>query len=1202
MANKLSYSIAVNMISDGIKKGAATFRSELQSMQYKLIAFVGALGLGGMGLGGFVSKLMETARETNRANTALKNVSTSSEAFGQNQRWLIELSSKYGIQINALTLNFAKFTAAANSSNMAMSDQKKIFESMSRASVAFSLNAEDTNLAFLAVTQMMSKGKISSEELRRQLGEKIPVAMAAMARATGKPINQLDKLLKAGSLLSAEILPKFADEMTKMLPDVNTDNLETSINRLGNAFVEFTKGTGIQKAYKDTVDGLTKLTQFAGQNITAIFDNVIAVVSAIFLGKGLNAFIAFWAKTKAGLASYVAQSQVANEQVLLATANRVKAEQSLEKAKNAALLASDTERFAANEKIEKAKTALERTQNKERMALEVQKVAAEKASQVTSLTGWGMYWATMKAIAVTAWTAIKGAFMSFLPMAAIYGVTMLIQNLVAAKKKADELRSAMSNYRNDVANAGTNSNAVKDLKNQYEIASNIKGKMSERLLALNALNAMFETNYSINTKTLKIEGDINAKYRERLLLLKQESEFKAIQDKKRQVEDKISETAQGTGLSIDTLQGLVRTYIRTGANKTTESNMPKEFISGIYKAITFDGKVKYNSLETASIFSNVLDAIKTIASQNAIYNQANRDEAGYLAKGIGKNDLGNTIPTALDPEETPLSKAEKEYTDKMRELTNLRALELISVDEYNKERDKQSKETANKIGAILGRDALKNSIFNLAKSGVDNPLTSKTYEEEKKYSDEMARLNSALAARSISQETFNEDVDKLNKETYEKLGGMLGANASGNSVFNLAKSGVDNPLTKTMDKVQKEYADELQKLTKEKEANQIDEATYNVELQKLIETTMGLSASILGADAKTNEFYKSLSSQKAGISLPTLAKRDSTFDYKKNAYDITGEKLDVNKENIDRLKESIGDSADALQKEIENGKSSLAELQAKYSSIAPQFVEALNQAIGEGKSLEDMLKIAEVKKDIKDLSAEISKGMYANFRDIVGSVERIGNNIDAISKAFSDVDSSGWEKIKSIWSFLFDTIDSFTQILENIKNLTELTGMLTKAKETEKVIDAGISAAKITAIGAESAAQVAGVSAVTTALAAETAVAHQLMVVGSTAAYAALPGGVALSAAQIAGFEALIAASSIPKLANGGIAYGNSIVNVGEYAGASSNPEVIAPLDKLKNLIGGGGSSVNVNIGGRIQGSDLYLILKNHMKKTGLKL
>ncbi|MGN1412374.1 MAG: phage tail tape measure protein [Oscillospiraceae bacterium] len=47
----------------------------------------------------------------------------------------------------------------------------------------------------------------------------------------------------------------------------------------------------------------------------------------------------------------------------------------------------------------------------------------------------------------------------------------------------------------------------------------------------------------------------------------------------------------------------------------------------------------------------------------------------------------------------------------------------------------------------------------------------------------------------------------------------------------------------------------------------------------------------------------------------------------------------------------------------------------------------------------------------------------------------------------------------------------------------------------------------------------------------------------------------------------------IPQLAEGGIAYGNSIVNVAEYQGVNTNPEVIAPLDKLQNIISTGDNS-----------------------------
>lgn len=69
-------------------------------------------------------------------------------------------------------------------------------------------------------------------------------------------------------------------------------------------------------------------------------------------------------------------------------------------------------------------------------------------------------------------------------------------------------------------------------------------------------------------------------------------------------------------------------------------------------------------------------------------------------------------------------------------------------------------------------------------------------------------------------------------------------------------------------------------------------------------------------------------------------------------------------------------------------------------------------------------------------------------------------------------------------------------------------------------------------------------------------------------------------------------ANSAPKLADGGIAFGETLATVGEYAGARSNPEVIAPLDKLKDLIGSGmGGSLRLTGAFALRGTDLELSL-----------
>ena len=67
------------------------------------------------------------------------------------------------------------------------------------------------------------------------------------------------------------------------------------------------------------------------------------------------------------------------------------------------------------------------------------------------------------------------------------------------------------------------------------------------------------------------------------------------------------------------------------------------------------------------------------------------------------------------------------------------------------------------------------------------------------------------------------------------------------------------------------------------------------------------------------------------------------------------------------------------------------------------------------------------------------------------------------------------------------------------------------------------------------------------------------------------------------------AKTSILGLAKGGLVTGPTMALVGEGAGTTaSNPEVVAPLDKLKGMINGGGSQ-QVEVYGRISGNDIFI-------------
>jgi hypothetical protein len=75
-----------------------------------------------------------------------------------------------------------------------------------------------------------------------------------------------------------------------------------------------------------------------------------------------------------------------------------------------------------------------------------------------------------------------------------------------------------------------------------------------------------------------------------------------------------------------------------------------------------------------------------------------------------------------------------------------------------------------------------------------------------------------------------------------------------------------------------------------------------------------------------------------------------------------------------------------------------------------------------------------------------------------------------------------------------------------------------------------------------------------------------------------------------------VANKGVTPFADGGIVSGPTLGLVGEYPGASTNPEVIAPLDKLKSIIGGNGDGSGFIAETRISGRDLSIVLNRFNK------
>lgn len=276
---------------------------------------------------------------------------------------------------------------------------------------------------------------------------------------------------------------------------------------------------------------------------------------------------------------------------------------------------------------------------------------------------------------------------------------------------------------------------------------------------------------------------------------------------------------------------------------------------------------------------------------------------------------------------------------------------------------------------------------------------------------------------------------------------------------------------------------------------------------------------------------------------------------------------------------------------------------ASLGSLKGKALKVELQAIGfDGfkakiKELQDMLRdfdhpvSAAQKKDIEGLIETYRKyqkqlaNSFDTYKEGWNAIRGMGDAITNITKALEG-EGTAWEKVSAV-------VDGFISLYESLKAVIGIIDFLTAATSAHSAAK-GAEAAAVTA---EAQAEVAAGSqkiATNTAL-----IASQMGL--ATANTAAAGSGAASAVASIpyvgpimavAALASVIAAiMAIPKFAEGGIAYGPTLGLFGEYAGASNNPEVVAPLDKLKGLISPGeGFSGHVDF--KIKGRDLVGVVR----------
>lgn len=218
---------------------------------------------------------------------------------------------------------------------------------------------------------------------------------------------------------------------------------------------------------------------------------------------------------------------------------------------------------------------------------------------------------------------------------------------------------------------------------------------------------------------------------------------------------------------------------------------------------------------------------------------------------------------------------------------------------------------------------------------------------------------------------------------------------------------------------------------------------------------------------------------------------------------------------------------------------------------------------------------------------------YKAFTTSWGAAKQMQSGVEGITEALKGNGNA--------WTVVCGIIDGFIALYNGIQTVVGIINLLTTASTAHSVAK-GVEA---TAEGSEAA--VRATAATTNAAAsAATIVANKLEAASwkelaaaeYMAAHAYIPfAGYGIAAGFTAAMLATVAAAGVPMLASGGLATGPTLAMVGEYAGASGNPEVIAPLDKLRSLLPEPGEGVG-DLEFRIKGDDLVAVYNRRTNKV----
>lgn len=298
----------------GTVAGAGVFGGPEGAIGAALGAFAGPQGaIVGGAIGAQVGQLRqaagaaaEYAASLQKLRIALFGVTTSQEEYGEALKFIAETTKTFAIPQDVVTRQFTKLQASVQGAGGNLEDTKVAFNGIVAAVRATGGSLADVDAALTATAQVFSKGKVSAEELRQQIGERLPGAFTLFAQSIGKTPQELDKALENGQV-SLQDFQTFAEAIFKRYgetaqeiasgPESAGDRLSVALQELSAEVGNLLRpiGAAFQETFITIVGAITKATR-ALANFFKIGDRAVIEQNTLLI-QATNKSIASIRKT-----------------------------------------------------------------------------------------------------------------------------------------------------------------------------------------------------------------------------------------------------------------------------------------------------------------------------------------------------------------------------------------------------------------------------------------------------------------------------------------------------------------------------------------------------------------------------------------------------------------------------------------------------------------------------------------------------------------------------------------------------------------------------------------------------------------------------------------------------------------------------------------------------------------------------------------